>query len=50
MNHYRKGAVSYLQVIDAENAKLRIEREALNIQVSRMQASIGLVRAIDGGW
>lgn len=49
-NRYREGAVSYLEVIDAENAKLRTERVELDIQVARMQSTVGLVRAIGGSW
>ncbi len=49
-NRYREGAVSYLEVIDAENAKLRTERVELDIRTARMQASVGLIRAIGGSW
>lgn len=50
MNRYREGAVSYLEVIDAENAKLRTEQAQLSIVIQRMQADVGLVRAIGGDW
>ena len=50
MNRYREGAVSYLEVIDAENAKLRTEQAQLGIVVQRMQADVGLVRALGGDW
>jgi multidrug efflux system outer membrane protein len=50
MNRYREGVVSYLEVIDAESAKLRTEQTELNIEVQRMQASVGLVRALGGDW
>jgi outer membrane protein TolC len=51
MNRYREGGVvSYLEVIDAEIAKLRTEQTELNIEVQRMQASVGLVRALGGDW
>ncbi len=49
-NRYREGAVSYLEVIDAENAKLRTEREELDVQTARLEATVGLVRAIGGDW
>lgn len=47
-NRYREGAVSYLEVIDAENAKLRSERAELDIQTARLLSTVGLVRAIGG--
>lgn len=50
MNRYREGAVSYLEVIDAENAKLRTEQAQLGIVIQRMQADVGLVRALGGDW
>lgn len=50
MNRYREGAVSYLEVVDAENTRLRTERSSLSIQVQRLQATVGLVRAVGGGW
>ncbi len=49
-NRYLGGAVSYLEVIDAENAKLRTERVELDIRTARMEASVGLIRAIGGSW
>ncbi len=49
-NRYREGAVSYLEVIDAENAKLRTERVELDIRTARMEASVSLIRAIGGAW
>jgi len=50
MNRYREGAVSYLEVIDAENIKLRTEQVELSIETDRMLASVGLIRAIGGAW
>ena len=50
MNRYREGAVSYLEVIDAENVKLRTEQVELSIEIDRMLASVGLIRAIGGAW
>lgn len=50
MNRYREGAVSYLEVVDAENTRLRTERSSLSIQVQRLQATVGLVRAVGGSW
>ncbi|MDE2344047.1 MAG: efflux transporter outer membrane subunit [Betaproteobacteria bacterium] len=49
-NRYREGVVSYLEVIDAENAKLRTERVELDVRTARVEASVGLIRAIGGAW
>jgi NodT family efflux transporter outer membrane factor (OMF) lipoprotein len=50
MNRYREGVVSYLEVIDAEEAVLRTKRTSLDIATRSLQASVGLIRAIGGGW
>jgi NodT family efflux transporter outer membrane factor (OMF) lipoprotein len=50
MNRYRKGAVSYLEVIDAEDAVLQIKRSSLDIRTRSLLASIGLIRSLGGGW
>jgi outer membrane protein, multidrug efflux system len=50
MNQYREGAISYLEVIDAETTKLRTQQANLRISVQRMQASVSMVRALGGDW
>ena len=50
MNLYREGAVSYLEVIDSEEAALRTKQTLLQITTRSLQASVGLIRALGGGW
>jgi multidrug efflux system outer membrane protein len=50
VNRYREGAVSYLEVIDAETAKLRTETGALDVSTAQLQETVNLVRAIGGDW
>jgi NodT family efflux transporter outer membrane factor (OMF) lipoprotein len=47
---YKGGAASYLEVLTAESALLQNQRTANDIETRRFLASVGLVRALGGGW
>jgi NodT family efflux transporter outer membrane factor (OMF) lipoprotein len=49
-NRYKGGVDTYLQVITAETIELANERNAIDIQRRRMDASVLLVKALGGGW
>jgi len=47
---YQGGVTSYLEVLTAEAALLQDQRAAIDIQSRQFAASVGLVRALGGGW
>ncbi len=47
---YRNGSASYLEVIDAQRSSLAAERAQTQILGQRAGASVGLIRALGGGW
>ena len=47
---YRNGLVSQLELLDARRSELRSRREALQVRSARYQATVGLIRALGGGW
>ena len=49
-SRYRNGLVSQLDLLDARRSELRNRRAALQVQAAQYQASVGLVRALGGGW
>jgi NodT family efflux transporter outer membrane factor (OMF) lipoprotein len=49
-NRYKGGVDTYLQVITAQTAALANERNQVDIQRRRMDASVLLVKALGGGW
>ena len=49
-NQYKAGTVSYLNVVVVQAAALNAERNALALQVRRLNAAVALVKALGGGW
>jgi outer membrane protein, multidrug efflux system len=47
---YRNGFVSQLDLLDARRSELRNRRQALQVRSAQYQATVGLVRALGGGW
>jgi NodT family efflux transporter outer membrane factor (OMF) lipoprotein len=47
---YKGGATSYLEVLVAENALLTNQRTLTDLKTRQFAASVGLVRALGGGW
>ncbi|HSN21276.1 MAG TPA: efflux transporter outer membrane subunit [Usitatibacter sp.] len=47
---YRNGLVSQLELLDAQRSELRNRREAVTVRAAQYQATVGLVRALGGGW
>lgn len=49
-SRYRSGLSSQLDALDARRGELRNRRAALAVQSLRYQVTVGLVRALGGGW
>jgi NodT family efflux transporter outer membrane factor (OMF) lipoprotein len=49
-NRYKGGVDTYLQVITAQTLELANERNAIDIQRRRLDASVLLIKALGGGW
>jgi multidrug efflux system outer membrane protein len=49
-SRYRNGLVSQLELLDAQRSELSNRRQALQVRAAQYQATVGLVRALGGGW
>jgi multidrug efflux system outer membrane protein len=47
---YRHGMVSQLDLLDARRSELRNRRQALQVRSAQYQSTVGLIRALGGGW
>lgn len=50
LNQYRAGTVNYLSVVVVQAVALSDERTSLTILAQRLTASVGLIKALGGGW
>jgi len=44
------GYVSQLELLDDERSEPRSRRQALQVRAAQVQATVGLIRALGGGW
>ncbi len=49
-NRYKAGLVTYLEVAVAQSAALSIERNVVQLRGDKLVATVGLIRALGGGW
>lgn len=49
-SRYRNGSASYFEVIDAQRSSLASQRARIRSAGQRAVASVGLIRALGGGW
>lgn len=49
-SRYRYGSASYFEVIDAQRSSLASQRSRIRSAGQRAVASVGLIRALGGGW
>ena len=49
-SRYRNGLVSQLELLDAQRSELSNRRLAVQVRAAQYQATVGLIRALGGGW
>ncbi len=49
-NRYKAGLVTYLEVATAQSAALAHERTVVELGAQKLSASVGLIKALGGGW
>ena len=49
-SRYKNGYVSQLELLDARRSELDNRRRALQVRSDQYQATVGLIRALGGGW
>jgi outer membrane protein, multidrug efflux system len=49
-NRYKAGVVTYLEVASAQNTALASERSFVQLEGQRLNAEVGLIKAVGGGW
>lgn len=47
---YRNGALGFLDVVVAQTTALQAQQAQLTLQTRQLEASVGLIKAIGGGW
>jgi NodT family efflux transporter outer membrane factor (OMF) lipoprotein len=50
LSRYRRGAASYLDVVEAQSAALGAQRSVIEIRTRQLDANVDLIRALGGGW
>jgi multidrug efflux system outer membrane protein len=49
-SRYRNGLVSQLELLDARRSEASNRRQALQVRAAQYQATVGLIKALGGGW
>lgn len=49
-SRYGNGLISQLDLLDARRTEWRTRRQALQVQLAQFHATVGLIRALGGGW
>jgi outer membrane protein, multidrug efflux system len=49
-SNYEDGLASQLELLDAERNEVRVRRQMLLVHGARFQATVGLIKALGGGW